>query len=273
MSTAMEISTSTAPIGRATRLPGSGSIVSTRPGRSAASTAGAITRSRTAHVRSFGLAFSDMDGDGRTDIISGPFWYRQPADPWQGDWEQVALGEAVDAIAAIDVDGDGRAEVIAQRGGGESAEPGVASGAAKARARGFEEHAIGDVPAASHELGSQGHALAQIVKGGQPELAVSSGAGVFYFAIPDDAAGGPGREPAFAPRPPTRGSLLPISTATACLTLRPLPATPRGRMVAQSGRWLCRLAASRTSAMSLTWSIPTAWRSPIWTATDEPTSS
>ncbi|TIM71221.1 MAG: VCBS repeat-containing protein, partial [Mesorhizobium sp.] len=36
-----------------------------------------------------------------------------------------------------------------------------------------------------------GQALAQIVEGGQPELAVSSGAGVFYFAIPDDPAADP----------------------------------------------------------------------------------
>ncbi|MCF6118189.1 hypothetical protein L2449_15030 [Mesorhizobium muleiense] len=53
------------------------------------------------------------------DRASGPFWYRRPADPWQDEWEQIRLGEGVDAIAAIDVD-DGRAEVIAQRGGGET---------------------------------------------------------------------------------------------------------------------------------------------------------
>ncbi|MCF6114465.1 hypothetical protein [Mesorhizobium muleiense] len=82
--------------------------------------------------------------------------------------------------------------------------------AQQAPTRGFGEHAIGEIPAASHEIGAQGQALAQIVEGGQPELAVSSGAGVFYFANPDDAARAPGREPAFAQRPPTRESLLPI---------------------------------------------------------------
>ncbi len=160
-----------------------------------------------AHVRSFGLAFSDMDGDGRTDIISGPFWYRQPADPWQGDWQQIAprRGSGCDRgnrCRRRRTRGSDRST----RRGGETLEPGVASGAAKARARGLREHAIGDVRAASHELGSQGHALAQIVKGGQPELAVSSGAGVFYFAIPDGTRRrAPGREPAFAPRPSDEG--------------------------------------------------------------------
>ncbi|ESZ19153.1 MULTISPECIES: hypothetical protein [unclassified Mesorhizobium] len=54
------------------------------------------------------------------DRASGPFWYRRPADLWQGEWEQIRLGEGVDAIAAIDVDDDGRADVIAPRGGGET---------------------------------------------------------------------------------------------------------------------------------------------------------
>jgi hypothetical protein len=147
-------------------------------------------RLTNAHVRSFGLAFTDVDGDRRTDIVSGPFWYRQPASPWEAEWEQIRLGDGLDAVAALDLDGDGRAEVIAQRGGGETLQF-VWLKAIDPAAQRFEEHVIGDVPATSHDLGSQGHALAQIVKGGFPELAVSSGGGVFYFEIPDDPAAGP----------------------------------------------------------------------------------
>lgn len=142
------------------------------------------------HVRSFNLAFADVDGDGRTDIISGPFWYRQPVDSWTKAWAQVRLGDGLDAIAVLDFDGDGRAEIIAQRGGDKTLQV-VWLKAADPDARIFQEHLIGEVPAASHELGSQGHALAQIATGGRAEIVVSSGGGVFHFQIPENPESGP----------------------------------------------------------------------------------
>lgn len=120
------------------------------------------------------------------DRASGPFWYRRPADPWQGEWEQIRLGEGVDAIAAIDVD-DGRAEVIAQRGGGETLNPAWLQ-AQQASARGFEERAIGE--AGSHELGAQGHALAQIVEGGRPRLRSQAVSECSTFPSPRHGGGG-----------------------------------------------------------------------------------
>ncbi|WP_287138784.1 hypothetical protein [Mesorhizobium sp.] len=119
------------------------------------------------------------------DRASGPFWYRRPADPWQGEWEQIRLGEGVDAIAAIDVD-DGRAEVIAQSGGGETLNLAWLQ-AQQASARGFEERAIGE--AGSHELGAQGHALAQIVEGGRPRLRCKRCRSVLLSHPHDTAAG------------------------------------------------------------------------------------
>ncbi|SIT57932.1 hypothetical protein BQ8794_50034 [Mesorhizobium prunaredense] len=75
----------------------------------------------------------------------------------------------MDAIATIEVDDDGRAEVIARRSGGETLNLAWLQ-AQQASARGFEEHAIGEVPAASREIGAQGHAPSQIVEGGRPSL-------------------------------------------------------------------------------------------------------
>ncbi|WP_287175478.1 hypothetical protein [Mesorhizobium sp.] len=98
------------------------------------------------------------------------------------------LGEGVDAIAAIDVDDDGRGEVIAQRGGGETLNLAWLQ-AQQASARGFEEHAIGEVPAASHDLGA-GPCTVADRRRGPAELAVASGLGVFYFPIPGDTAAG-----------------------------------------------------------------------------------
>ncbi|WP_287327620.1 hypothetical protein [Mesorhizobium sp.] len=94
----------------------------------------------------------------------------------------------VDAIAAIDVDDDGRGEVIAQRGGGETLNLAWLQ-AQQASARGFEEHAIGEVPAASHDLGA-GPCTVADRRRGPAELAVASGLGVFYFPIPGDTAAG-----------------------------------------------------------------------------------
>ncbi|WP_287191391.1 hypothetical protein [Mesorhizobium sp.] len=117
---------------------------------------------------------------------TGPFWYRRPADPWQGEWEQIRLGEGVDAIAAIDVDG-GRAEVIAQRGAGETLNLAWLQ-AQQASARALRN--VQSAEAGSHELGAQGHALAQIVEGGRPSLRSQAVSECSTFPSPRHGGGG-----------------------------------------------------------------------------------
>jgi len=49
---------------------------------------------------------SDVDGDGKPDVVCGCWWYRN------GDWKRFDLPEGFEAIKAADIDGDGRDELI-----------------------------------------------------------------------------------------------------------------------------------------------------------------
>ena len=60
-----------------------------------------------------GLGFSDVDGDGRRDVISIDAWWRAPAQP-DGSWEErpADLGAPAAQMYAFDVDGDGDRDVV-----------------------------------------------------------------------------------------------------------------------------------------------------------------
>ena len=58
----------------------------------------------------------DVNGDGRTDIVTGKFWYRQPADP-NSDWMRTQLPAPLeDVIATHDFDGDGDVDLFGTAG-------------------------------------------------------------------------------------------------------------------------------------------------------------
>jgi hypothetical protein len=138
------------------------------------------------HVRTFGLCFPDIDGDGQREIASGPFVYLRSGPPGSEAWGQATLPSGVHAFAALDVDGDRLADLLAQRDNATDnrvdlfwLEATDSSGKVWT-----EPIVIGSVPRSDHPEGFQGSRVGQIVAGGPPELAVSTLRGVFYFAIP-----------------------------------------------------------------------------------------
>jgi len=60
-----------------------------------------------------GIGFGDVDGDGRSDVLSIDAWYRAPARADSGWEEQLAdLGAPAAQMYAFDVDGDGDRDVV-----------------------------------------------------------------------------------------------------------------------------------------------------------------
>ena len=133
------------------------------------------------HEQTFGLAFGDLDGDGDGDIVSGRYWYANPGD-LLGTWTQSpAFPGDAHAMLVVDVDGDAFADVIAQANAGADV---TWLEATNAGATAWSATPIGTLPASSHPIGMQGYRIADVETGGRPEILLSSGGGVFYFAIP-----------------------------------------------------------------------------------------
>jgi hypothetical protein len=143
------------------------------------------------HAQTFGLAFGDVNGDGLKDIVSGPFWYRNPGGDMSSAWTRTALPAGMHACLVFDVDSDGLLDVVAQKDETDLAlywlEPTSTAGTSWTSVR------IGTVPAASHALGAQGYRVADVKAGGRPEVLVSSGSGIYFFEVP--AAPGAGGWP------------------------------------------------------------------------------
>ncbi len=131
-------------------------------------------------LRYFGVAMSDMTGDGFKDIVSGRYFYRNPGGQMTAPWQRVDFGLNVDAILTIDVDGDQYGDVIAQ------ALPDIYWLEARDnQGELWNATKIGKVEATDH-VNSQGFITAQIIPGGKEEFLLAAADGIYCFEIPTD---------------------------------------------------------------------------------------
>lgn len=137
----------------------------------------------------FGLAFSDLDGDGRLDIVSGRYWYRNPGGDLTGTWQRHEIHRTSDAMLALDVDGDGRPDVIAQGPAGDGSAVFWHKPLDAAATR-WSTVAVGKVPGVSRDLPGQGYVVARLEPGPRPQIVLAGDFGLYYFRIPDQPAAG-----------------------------------------------------------------------------------
>jgi len=139
--------------------------------------------------QSFGLAFGDIDGDARLDILTGRGWYRSPGGNLTGNWTRTDFGQDVDAMLLLDVDGDVRLDIIAEGAPSGGNVPVLWLRPLNSAGSQWATTTVGTIPRDPADGRSQGFELAQIVPGGRPEIVLSS-VGLYYFEIPASPAGG-----------------------------------------------------------------------------------
>jgi hypothetical protein len=133
----------------------------------------------------FGLAFGDLDRDGRVDIVSGKYFYRNPGGRLTGRWTRTTFPVDADAILVVDVDGDGQLDVIAQ------SLPKLYWLKPNADATRWTARVVAELPATAHTNG-QGFRLAHIVPSdARPAIVITAGDGIWVTRIPADPASAP----------------------------------------------------------------------------------
>jgi hypothetical protein len=132
------------------------------------------------------IAAGDIDGDGRTDLATGGWWYRNPGRA-AGHWERRAFGAPADNLALLaDLDGDGDLDVLATGWRGAKADARFAWAENDGRGN-FRLHT--NVPAGQGDF-PQGVAASRFTDAGRLQVALSwhaKGKGVQLLTIPAKA--------------------------------------------------------------------------------------
>jgi hypothetical protein len=137
--------------------------------------------------RSLFIAGADLDGDGKKDIVTGGWWYRNPGSP-QGVWKRNAIGAPLNNMAAVyDFDGDGHPDVLGTEGEGSAPN----SNFVWARNNGKGVFTIFHNIAKAKGDFLQGVAVARFTNLGPLEVALSwhaPGHGVQMFTVPKNSS-------------------------------------------------------------------------------------
>jgi hypothetical protein len=141
---------------------------------------------------SFGIAFADVNGDGKIDIASGAHFYRNPGGDMTKAWSRVdlpkspATGNAVDAGLLFNVNGSGPArDIIAEDLPNviwlHTEDPNGAAWTAKV---------VAQMPPPKHGNGRM-IKLAKLTQGAKrPDVLLTAGGGIYLMRAPDNPAAG-----------------------------------------------------------------------------------
>jgi hypothetical protein len=131
-------------------------------------------------VRGFGVDAFDVDHDGYKDIIAGWYLYRNPGGDMSGKWKRTELEPRADGVLFTDVDNNDKADIIAVAGRDVYWFEVPVSMEGKMIA-----HKVGQIKATDH-LNGQGFLMADIIKGGKPEVLLMGGDGLYMAEIPEN---------------------------------------------------------------------------------------